>query len=182
MYARCNHGRDEETHQRWKCLHQNTDSSGVDGKCTGPLTPGLSAKNQMKKMVLELIKQWGTKISKIWIGTLFHRPDREVELEGSLWKMNSAFAGAVKDLRNHAHEKKRVEFLVVHKLFLERFCYVDILTGHEACHLWIIKPTSTHFVAGSRDLNPVGLYHLKSYILQVVGVLQQVNTWTGIPE
>ena len=35
---------------------------------------------------------------------------------------------------------------------------------------------------GKPDLNPVGLYHLKSHVIQTVGIMSGINTWMDIPD
>ena len=146
------------------------------------MTPGLSPCNQIKKLVMEIFAKYGRKIEKIWIGTVLPRLDREVELELLIRDINKGFSKAVKELKNHRFEKKRTAFLQLHKLFLEKFIYVDILTGHQASHLRVVKPVSTYFIPGRPELNDMGVYHLKSFILQHLGVLDGVNSWVDIPE
>ena len=39
-----------------------------------------------------------------------------------------------------------------------------------------------YFIAGKPYLNPVGLYRLKAYVLQTVGVMQGISTWENISD
>ena len=58
---------------------------------------------------------------------------------------------------------------------------MDFATGLITHQIRVVKPMDCYFVAGTAQLNPVGLAHLKSYVLQFLGVLKGVNTWSGIP-
>ena len=132
-----------------------------------PLCEHISSTSQMKKLVTQLLQTFPLTIQMIYVGTVLPREDREVELEAEVKKMGHGFAQGVQDLRRHApHISERVQSVAVHKLFLECFKYFDLVTGHRASHLRIVKPVYRYFVPGTPKLNPVGLYHLKSYILQ----------------
>ena len=76
---------------------------------------------------------------------------------------------------------KQVTYEAVQKLFLEWFKYCDISTGQAAVMIRIVMPKDQFFIAGKPKLNLVGLYHLKSYMLQYFGILKGINSWTGIP-
>ena len=71
----------------------------------------------------------------------------------------------------------------LHCLVLERFKYFDFGQGHVASHLRVAKPITRFFVADGDQfrLNNVGLYHIRSYLLQLVGLMSGINTWDGIP-
>ena len=45
----------------------------------------------------------------------------------------------------------------------------------------VVRPTDRYFVPGTLQLNAVSKYHLKSYLLQYVGILDGVNTWSHLP-
>ena len=147
-----------------------------------PMPMKLSPVNQMRKLVQGIFVKYGRRIEKIYVGTVFLHPDREVEMEVPIKQINKGFASAVRGSHNHNFEKKRVSYFQLHKLFLERFRYVDVLTGHDANHLRVVKPVSTYFQPGTSSLNALGHYHIKSYILQYLGVLEGVNSWDGIPD
>ena len=44
----------------------------------------------------------------------------------------------------------------------------------------IIKLVNRYFMAGTNELNNVGKFHLKSYVLQRIGVVNKLNDWDGI--
>ena len=146
-----------------------------------PWPPGISPTNQVKKLVQAIFVKYKRRITKVWIGTVLPRPDREVELERIIQKVNVGYFKAVKELKRHNFEGKCTEILTTHLLFLEKYRYVDILTGHSASHLRIIKPTDVNFVAGKADLNLVGLYRLKAHMLQKLGIMAEISSWTGVP-
>ena len=147
-----------------------------------PWAPNTKPKAQIRKLVQAIFVKYRRDVKKVWIGTVIPRPDREIELEEEIKSVNKGFSGAVKELKRHTFEMKRTEFLPVHRIFLERYIHVDVLTGHTAYHYRIVKPVSKYFVAGKSELNPIGLYHLKSFIVQTVGIMQGINDWTGIPD
>ena len=45
----------------------------------------------------------------------------------------------------------------------------------------IVQLKDRFFIAGTPKLNLVGLYHLKSYMVQYFGILKGINSWMGIP-
>ena len=44
----------------------------------------------------------------------------------------------------------------------------------------VMKLVSRYYHNGGPQLNKVGLYHLRSYVLQELGFLHEVNTWEGM--
>lgn len=118
------------------------------------------------------------KVRRIYVGSVLPRADREVELENDVKDMNRWFAVAVQQLKRHQHVGGCVVFVALHRIFLERFHYCDLLTGLMASMIRIVRPLDRYFVAGTPKLNLVGKYHIKSYLLQHTGVLDGVNSWT----
>ena len=135
--------------------------------------------NQMKKLIAMILEKCG-KVRRIYVGSVLPRADREVELENDVKDMNRWFAVAVQQLKRHQHVGGCVVFVALHRIFLERFHYCDLLTGLMASMIRIVRPLDRYFVAGTPKLNLVGKYHIKSYLLQHTGVLDGVNSWTGM--
>ena len=54
---------------------------------------------------------------------------------------------------------------------MERYKYCHLSTAQTVTMVWVVQPKDKFFVAGMPKLNLVGLYHLKSYVLQHVGIL-----------
>ena len=146
-----------------------------------PFPCDLSAINQMRKLIMCIIGKSSRKFAKIVVGSVLPRLDKEVQLEQQVMDMNLGFSAAVKDLRRNQPLAKNVEWLPVHKLFLERYEFVDFGSGLITHQIRIRKPIDRYFVPGMAKLNPVGLAHLCSYVLQTLGILTGVNTWSGIP-
>ena len=135
-----------------------------------------------KKLVNTIIKAYPLLVHKIVVGGILPRMDWEVELEADVKDMNKGMAQAVQKLKRYHHVGKWVEYLPVHKIFLEHFQYCDLQTGQSAMTVRVVRPKDRYFVQGTPKLNLVGLYHLKSYLLQSLGVLEGINSWTGIPK
>ena len=104
-----------------------------------------------------------------------------MELEPEVKYMNKGLAQGVQELKRFHHVGKRVTYEAVQKLFLERFKYCDISTGQAAVMIRIVQLKDRFFIAGTPKLNLVGLYHLKSYMVQYFGILKGINSWMGIP-
>ena len=151
------------------------------GNCEIPLSKHVSPVNQLKKLVSVIIRTCPLLVWKIYVAGILPRPDREVELEQDVRQANRGFAQAVQDLKKHHHVGRRVVFVQVYWLFLEKFKFCDLTTGQKAAMTRIVKPVDRFFVAGTPKLNLVGKYHLKSYMLQYMDVLEGVNSWSGIP-
>ena len=151
------------------------------GNCELPLTPNLSPSGQMKKLLVAAWTKWGKHIDKMVVLSVLPRPDRETEFENEIRLMNLGFGRAVREVKKHFQIAHNTSFLPVHKIFLEYYEYFDFATGHTATLLRVMKPVTLNFVAGKSRLNRLGLYHLRSYILQEMGVLHGVNSWTQIP-
>ena len=76
-----------------------------------PWGPNLGPRAQMKKLIQAIFTTYGRKVRKIWVGTVIPRPNREVELEDEVSKINIGFSKAAKDMKRHTFEAKRVEYL-----------------------------------------------------------------------
>ena len=107
-------------------------------------------------------------------------PDKEVELEEEVKSLNNAFYKAVREIRKFYPNAHNTGVMPMHRLFLERYEYFDFGMGHTAYHLRVIKLVSLYFANGGPNLNKVGLYHLRSYVLQELGFLSGVNSWEGL--
>ena len=141
----------------------------------------ISPMGQIKKLVNTIIKVYPLSVQKIVVAGVLPRPDREVELEPEVKHMNKGLAQGVQELKRFHHVGKRVTYEAVQKLFLEWFKYCNISTGQAAVMIRIVQPKDRFFIGGTPKLNLVGLYHLKSYMLQYFGILKGINSWTGIP-
>ena len=150
------------------------------GNCQIPISKHVGPVGQTKKLVNTIIKAYPLLVHKIVVAGILPRPDREVGLEADVKDMNKGMAQAVQELKRYHHVGKRVEYLPVHKIFLEHFQYCDLQTGQLAMTVHVVRPKDQYFVQGTPKLNFVGLYHLKSYLLQSLGVLEGINSWTGI--
>ena len=121
--------------QLWKMLKEKKVSIKCDvvwlmtGNSQLPLPCDLSPINQMRKLIMCIIAKSGRKIAKLVVGSVLPRPDKEVQLEQQIIDMNAGFHSAVKDLRHNMPLARNVIWLPVHKLFLERFQFVDFATG-----------------------------------------------------
>ena len=150
------------------------------GNTEVPLDPTMTAVSQMRKLVLCLVTNCHRKLKKICVTSVLPRPDREVMLEEHIKDINLGYVDAVKDLKRNFSIARMVEWVPTHKLFLENFRFMDVGTGKKTTHVRIIKPVDRYFIPGTKDLNVVGLYHLKSYMLQHLKILEEVNVWSGM--
>ena len=150
------------------------------GNCQIPISRHWSPVNQLKKLINTIVKVYPLSVGKIWVAGVLPRADREVQLEAEVKAMNKGFAQAMQDLKRYFHLGKRVEFIPTHQLFLERYKYCDLVTDQDAVMTRIVKPLDRYFVPVTPTLNLVGKYHLKSYLLQTVDVLNGVNSWQGV--
>ena len=112
--------------------------------------------------------------------TIIPKPNKEVELEQHIKDVNAGFYKAVREIKRFHPTAARTGVMPVHRLFLERYEFFDFVTGRVIYLVRIIKPISRNFMAGTMDLNPVGLYHLRSYVLQELGLVSNINTWDGM--
>ena len=150
------------------------------GNSQVPFPPDVSVASQLKKLILAIWESHD-KIRKVVVLTLLPRPDKECELEDPIKQANNSLYKAVREVRRFHVIARNTGVMPVHRLFLERYEYFDMAMGRTAYLLRIIKPVTRNFVAGSADLNVLGLYHIRSYVLQELGILSNVNTWDGIP-
>ena len=150
------------------------------GNSQMPFPAGLSPNAQLKKLVLKVWQMW-TWVRKVVVCGVLPRADRETEFENEVRVVNVAYAKAVRELRKHFVVAANTILLATHKLFLEKFEYFDFQTGHTAYQIRIVKPLDRYFVPGTKKLNKVGLFHLHSYVLQHLGLVQEMNDWNGIP-
>ena len=153
----------------------------VVGNCQIPLSLHVSPVSQMKKLVNTILKVYPLTVHKIYVGAVLPRADREAELETDVIEMNSGLARAVNELKRHHHTGQRVEFVPLHKLFLERYKFIDLITGKMASLVRVRRPLDRYFIPGTMKLNLVGKYHLKSFLLQEAGVVMDINSWRGVP-
>ena len=71
--------------------------------------------------------------------------------------------------------------MAVQRLFIERYSYFDMNRGRDAVMVRILRPLDRYYGADQKSLNHIGLYHLKSFFLVQVGILEkEANTWSGI--
>ena len=91
------------------------------------------------------------------------------------------FANAVKEV--HKYHSDKVQSLALHKLVLQKYTFFDIRSGMLSSHLRVVRPKTKYFIEHSDRLNLNGIFHVRSYILKMYGILEaEVNTWKGIPE
>ena len=146
--------------------------------------PDSSPCSQMKKLIFCVINSAGRKLKSIVVTSIIPRPDHEVLLEDDVRRVNIQFQDAVKEANKARNmlRKTKVLFIPTHKLFLENYRYFDFATAKVVTQTRIIKPHNKYFVTGTPQLNPVGLYHLRSYVLKRLHVLgDDVNSWVGVP-
>ena len=139
----------------------------------------LSVSGQFKKLILAIWEKYQKKLKKLIVLTCMPRPDKESELE-EVKKVNNGIFKAVREVKRHFQMARSTGVLPTHQLFLEWYEYFDFGMGHMACQIRVIKPVTLHFNSGKSTLNTNGIYHLRSYILQEVGVLAGVNSWQGM--
>ena len=121
-----------------------------------PKYPHVSPVNQIKKLVTMIVKTYPLTVKKVYVSTVLPRADREAELEVEVMNMNKGFAQAVRDLKNYGRLGRRVAFVATHRIFLERFKYVDLLTGQLTSMVRIVKPLERYFQVGTPKLNVNG--------------------------
>ena len=153
------------------------------GNAQTPWDEAFSATSQMKKLIMAIVAHAGRKLRQIIVGGVMPRPQQENLLEHEIREVNLAFQSAVKEAgkaRNFLR-KTKVMFVATQNLFLEKYTYFDFEKGQTQTKVRVIRPKDKNFVKDSCQLNPVGLYHLRSYILKVTGVLgPEVNSWSGM--
>ena len=154
------------------------------GNCQIPFAPirHVSPVNQLKKLVTLLIKMYPLTIKRVYVASVLPRADHEAELENDIMEFNRGLSQAVRELKRYDKLGKWVVFVPVHCIFLERYKYVNLSTGQLAHMVRIVKPLERYFMVGTPKLNPVGKYHLKSFMLQMAGVLTEVNSWVEMPQ
>ena len=145
------------------------------GNCQIPISKHISLVGQIKKLVNTLVKMYPLSVHRVVVSGVLSRPDREVELEKDVKDMNCGLSQGVQDLKRHQHLGRRVCYEPVQRIFLEPFKYCDLVTSQTATMVQVVQPKDRYFVAGTPKLNLVGLYHLKSFILQKLNILQGVN-------
>ena len=155
------------------------------GNAQVPWDEAYSATSQMKKLILAIVAHSGRKLRQIVVGGAMPRPDgdNEVLLGHEIRLLNLAFQSAVKEAgkaRNFLR-KTKVMYVATQNLFLENYTYFDFTTGSQVTKARVIRPIEKNFVPGTPLLNPVGLYHVRSYVLKITGVLgPDVNSWEGM--
>ena len=146
-----------------------------------PMDKALSPLGQLKKLVLRIWSRWAGIVRRVLVCSVLPHADKETQMENEVRLMNIGFAKAVRELRKHFPVVANTLMLGVHKLFLEKFEYFDFQQGHSAHMIRIVKPVSRYFVPGTPHLNQVGIFHLRSYFLQYLGVVSEMNTWQEMP-
>ena len=148
-----------------------------------PFPQNLSPAAQLKKLVQAIWDKYSKKIKKVIVLTVLPQLDRESELEEEIKTINAGFMRAVWELKRFSPggNAKNTGLLPAHRLFLEQYEYFDFSRGSTAYQIRVIKPVSCNYINGGPRLNKVGLYQLRSYVLQEIGILTGVNSWDGIP-
>ena len=150
------------------------------GNCPLPLQPEVSPSVQMKKLITSVWDTYDGRVKKVVVLTLLPRPDKETELESKVKMVNNGYYRAVREIPRYFPLGRNTGVMPIHRLFLEKYEYFDFGTGRNAYMIRVIKPISRHYSNGGPQLNGVGLYHLRSYVLQELGILSGVNTWEGM--
>ena len=146
-----------------------------------PLDKEISPKTQMKRLIEEIIDTM-IFVKKIVVTSVLPRADAEVQYEGQIKDINMGFGNAVKMVKRASiGNKRKVQFLATHKLFLEKYEYFDFMTGHTSYQFRMVKPLSRFYDMDTYKLNTVGIYHIRSYILKILGIRKEGNDWNGIP-
>ena len=146
-----------------------------------PFPENLRMSGQFKKLLIAMLEKYGKKVQKVIILTILPRPDKETELEEEVKSVNHGIYKAVRELKKHYPIAKNVGVMPIHRLFLEQFEYFDFQKGCTSLHLWVVKPVTKYYRSCKKQLNMNGLFHLRSYMLQELGILSGVNTWEGVP-
>ena len=150
------------------------------GNAQVPFPKELSIAGQFKKLILAIRQKLGHRIKKLVVLTCMPRLDKEVELEEEVKKVNNGIFCAVCEVKRHHQAARHTGVLPMHRLFLERYEYFDFGMGRTAYQIRVIKPTTLFFQSGKVSLNSNGIYHLRSYVLQELGILSGVNSWDGM--
>ena len=150
-----------------------------------PWNEQLSVESQFKKLIQCIVKYAGRKIKRLYIGAILPRADKEVKYADNIRMVNAGINKAVRDLKrsnNTYRGTMSLCFVPVQKLFLERYTYFDLMCGQTTNMTRIIRPLDRYFVPGRSQLNACGLYHIRSYVLKIIGILpSESNAWDGIP-
>ena len=167
------------TLQQWKdfikqgkVVHKHDQVILSVGNCLVGLPEGQSVRSQMKKLIQDTLRHlpW---IRKLYISSILPRPDREVEMEGTVRQINIGIAAAVKFVRDSSKSLHDViKYLPFHKIFIEELEYFDVYRGHTATLTRVIKPVDKNFYPGTRRLNEKGLKRLRKKILETAGILE----------
>ena len=83
------------------------------------LSEHVSPVNQMKKLVLAVVKSHPLSMCRIFVGSVLPKAGREVELEHDVKIMNRGLAKAVQQLKRHHRLGNRITFVPIHRIFLE---------------------------------------------------------------
>ena len=148
-----------------------------------PWNHQFSRENQVRKLIHAIIHHAGRKLKAVYMSGVIPRPDKELALEHEIKDFNAAINSVVKDMRKNSSALKNTKlvYLAVQRLFLERFSYFDMNTGKDAVIVRILRPVDRYFGMDRKTLNNIGLYHLKSFFLVQIGILDRdSNSWTGM--
>ena len=151
------------------------------GNAQLPFPDDVSPSAQMKKLLLCLWETYEDKVKKVVVFTGLPRPDKETELETQIKLMNGGFYKSVREIKRFYPVARNTGVMPIHRLFLERYEYFDFTKGRTVYMVRIVKPVSRYYTPGTRKLNPVGLYHLRSHVLQELGLASNISSWEGMP-
>ena len=146
-----------------------------------PWPAKLSPRNQMKKLLLSILKNASCPVKEVYVGAVLPRPDKEVEFEEDVKNMNMQFKHAARDVQllKGKRMQVKIKFLPLHKLLLEEYEHFCMKTGRQASTVRIIKPVTVNFLPHGSELNAAGKYHLKSYVLRMMGLVDpRLNPWS----
>ena len=86
-----------------------------------PLDKKFSAAAQFRKLLNVIWEKYAKKVKKVIVLTVLPRPDREVELEEEVKRMNNGICQAVREIKKFNVQAKNTGVIPVHRLFLERY-------------------------------------------------------------
>ena len=155
------------------------------GNCCMPWNTKFSIRNQMKKLLVEVIHKKGCPIRRVAVCGVLPVATNEVAMEMEVRDMNIGFQKAVRDVKKlkEGRYPVKVQFLPTHKVVLENYTYFDIAEGHMSSMLRIAKPVNTYFLRGLDELNHAGKELVKGMIYHMLQIRGRPEyAWSGIPE
>ena len=148
------------------------------GNCQIPLRIGENLGTQIKRLVdaIQLVKN--TQSTTILVCAILPRPILEKQMQQQVIQANNDINRSVKQMVKF--KGLNVKFIHIQHLFLEK---IRVVTGHGGWKqmVQVRTPHVKFFKPGTNSLNAGGIFMLRSYLLDEIGVTKNASVAFQIP-